>query len=143
MNQLNYWTRTEDEGKAVLNKKLVGIVGDKVVYTEVEAKATIQSFDPANVKKPQFDNWNNFVAEWRNKNNLSMQSIEQMSFAWVWMVSENAFVSSAIQGIAISMAFALVVLIGATMNILLAFYAIFAVAYIVVTVVSIMVLKEW
>ena len=41
MNQLNYWTRTEDEGKAVLNKKLVGIVGDKVVYTEVEAKATI------------------------------------------------------------------------------------------------------
>ena len=66
-----------------------------------------------------------------------------MSFAWVWMVSENAFVSSAIQGIAISMAFALVVLIGATMNILLAFYAIFAVAYIVVTVVSIMVLKEW
>lgn len=59
------------------------------------------------------------------------------------MISENAFVSSAIQGIAISMSFAFLVLLGATMNIFLSLYSIFCVAYIVVTVLCIMVLKEW
>ena len=57
MNQLNFWTRTDDEGKKALNSKQIGIVSDKVVYTEVEAKAIIQSFDPANVKKPEFEKW--------------------------------------------------------------------------------------
>ena len=41
------------------------------------------------------------------------------------------------------MSFAFLILLGATMNIFLSLYSIFCVAYIVVTVLCIMVLKEW
>ena len=59
------------------------------------------------------------------------------------MVSEVAFVESALQGIAISMSFAFIILIATTKNVILAFFAVYCVGLIVVSVVCIIVLKGW
>ena len=64
-------------------------------------------------------------------------------FAWVWMPSEKAFVSSAIQGIVIAMVFALIVLLLATKNLVQASVSLLCVAIIIVWVVGIMVMKGW
>lgn len=64
-------------------------------------------------------------------------------FAWVWMPSEKAFVSSAIQGIVIAMVFAFIVLLLATKNLVQASVSLLCVAIIIVWVVGIMVMKGW
>jgi protein dispatched 1 len=64
-------------------------------------------------------------------------------FAWVWMPSEKAFVSSAIQGIVIAMVFAFIVLLIATGNFVQAGMSLVCVAIIIVWVVGIMVMKGW
>ena len=64
-------------------------------------------------------------------------------FAWVWMPSEKAFVSSAIQGIVIAMVFAFIVLLLATKNLVQASVSLLCVSIIIVWVVGIMVMKGW
>ena len=67
-----------------------------------------------------------------------MNKFEQTSSGWLFMVSERAFVSSAIQGIGISLAFAFIMLLVATRNIIIALESILCVAYTVVSVLAIM-----
>jgi protein dispatched 1 len=59
------------------------------------------------------------------------------------MPSERAFVSSAIQGIIIAMAFAYIVLLIATRNIIQASLSLLCVIFIVVSVVAIMHMQGW
>ena len=61
----------------------------------------------------------------------------------MWMPSEKAFVSSAIQGIVIAMVFAFIVLLLATKNLVQASVSLLCVAIIIVWVVGIMVMKGW
>ena len=62
---------------------------------------------------------------------------------WPWMQSEQAFFHGVVQGVSISGVLAFVILLIATKNVLIALYAIKSVAFIVVCVVAIMVLKGW
>ena len=59
------------------------------------------------------------------------------------MPSERAFVTSAIQGIAIAMTFALFVMIIATHNLILSLMSIVCVAFVICSVVAIMQMKGW
>lgn len=59
------------------------------------------------------------------------------------MVTEEAFVESALQGILISLVFAFAILIITTRNILISLYATYCVALTVLSVVAIIVLKGW
>ena len=62
---------------------------------------------------------------------------------WTWMPSEVAFYESAISGIFMSMFFAFIILCVATRNLTQSIISIFCVITIVVSVVSIMVMKGW
>jgi len=59
-------------------------------------------------------------------------------FGFIWMASEKAFVTSALQGITIAMIFAFFILLIATRNIILAFLAIICVSIVIVSVIAIM-----
>lgn len=69
--------------------------------------------------------------------------MKQHSLAWVWPPSERGFFQTAVQGIIISSAFAFVVLLFATRNLLLASVAILCVLFVAASVMAIIVLKEW
>jgi hypothetical protein len=56
------------------------------------------------------------------------------------MVSEKAFLQSAIQGVCIALIFSFIILTGVTCNMLVAFLAIISVAIVVFSVVAVMVL---
>ena len=59
------------------------------------------------------------------------------------MVTEIEFINSAIQGIGISMAFSFVIVLLATNNVLMAIYAVASVVFTVLSVIAIMELKGW
>ena len=60
-----------------------------------------------------------------------------------WMVTEQAFVQSAQQGVLIAIIFAFIMLTIVTCNMLLAFWAIFSVGIILVSVIAVMVYQGW
>jgi predicted RND superfamily exporter protein len=67
----------------------------------------------------------------------------QTSKPWTYMMQERAFVTSALQGIGISISFAFVVLIIATRNIIQSILSIFCVSVVIVSTVAIMNIKGW
>lgn len=93
---------------------------------------------------PYFDKWEEFVATQKAKAPEGMKTLMQTSgFAWAWMPSERAFVTSAIQGIIISMCFAFGVLLLATRNIIQSVLSLLCVTIIIISVVAIMAMKGW
>lgn len=69
--------------------------------------------------------------------------MKQASSDWAWMKSEKEFVRNAVQGMVIALAFALVVLVLSTHNIIISFYSVLSITGIVVSVVSVMYLSGW
>ena len=59
------------------------------------------------------------------------------------MATEKAFVTSAIQGIFISMGFAFLVLLISTRNLLIAIFSITSVTFVIVNTVAVMVYSGW
>lgn len=57
---------------------------------------------------------------------------------WAFMITERAMVSNAIQGVLIAMAFAFVVLLFSTHNILISLYSILSISGIVASVMAVM-----
>jgi len=113
------WVSTDIQGRTFRQIKSVGLVKDKLIYSEFSAKIDLEFREPSTVKKPYFDKLETFVQELRNKAPASFKSIHQTAgFTWVWMPSEVAFVTSAVQGIMIAMVFAFCVLLIATRNII-------------------------
>lgn len=145
MSLLMTWLSTEAAGLKAKQDKKIGIVGAKIIYSEVRARAKVLRNDQYKIKKPEYEKWVKFVEEWRNKAPISMRSLQQASEldGWIYMVSEAALITSAWQGIAISGVFVFLVLLGATRNIVLAIYTAFCVGYIMVTVGAIIVLNQW
>ena len=90
------------------------IEGGRIKYTYIKATANVGSRDPEALKRPVFNEWEAFTAEQRVLAPLGMKNFEQTSSSWTFMVSELAFVSSAIQGCLISLIFAFIVLLIAT-----------------------------
>jgi protein dispatched 1 len=131
-------------GKTYRSTKALGFVKDKLVYMEFEGKSNVSLREPLDTKLPFYQGWEDFIELWKAKAPAGLGSILQSGgFAWVWMPSEKAFVSSAIQGIVIAMLFAFIVLLMATRNIVQATMSLVCVAIIIVWVVGIMVMKGW
>lgn len=133
------WTSSDLKGKTVKSKKQAGFINNRLVYLEIEAVSDINFRDPFEKKSPIFDQWEALLETARAKAPPGFTTLKQTSgFAWVWMPSERAFVSSAIQGIIIAMLFSYGVLLLATRNIIQASLSLLCVSIIIVSVVAIM-----
>ena len=93
---MNLWQSTTQEGKKSKITKQVSIISDRVLYTQVSATIDIEMRDPASVKQPIYEEWKTFESEQLKLAPLSMKNMQQFSTAWIWMASEQAFVTSAI-----------------------------------------------
>jgi protein dispatched 1 len=111
---------------------------------EISAKSGVSVRQPSEIKDPIYNSWQNWVSSTREKGPAELSSIRQTGgMSWAWMPTEKAFVSSAIQGIMISMLFSFAVLLIATRNLIQAFVSFLCVTIIIIWVVAIMVLKGW
>ena len=115
----------------------------KIKYMYIQVKGKVKWRDVYSTKKPEYDRWIQFVDEFNSKapKGLNKMIIEASTF--VYMMQERAFVTSALQGIGISISFAFVVLIIATRNIIQSILSIFCVSMVIVSTVAIMNLNGW
>ena len=90
----------------------------EVLYTKVSVNADYNEREPRALKMPIFDVFD-ALAEKANKDApAGMKNLRQSSKGWTYMPSEQMLVQNAIQGIAISVSFAFVILCFATGNII-------------------------
>ena len=96
------------------------------------------------LKLPIFHSWDLVVKQFKSTAPRSMQSISQNANEhWAFMDSENAFTQSAKQGLPIALAFAFVVLLIASRNIIIAFSAISSIAITILSVLYVIVTRDW
>lgn len=69
MTQINAWVTECDggsddcqsKGKGHKQAQNIGIVDDKIVYTQIDAKTVVRFDEPAAEKKPIYDKWNDWL----------------------------------------------------------------------------------
>lgn len=84
----------------------------------IEVRGKVKYEEVYGTKKPEYDRWEKFVNDYNAKAPKGLNKMIQTSSTWVYMMQERAFVTSALQGIGISLSFAFAVLILATRNII-------------------------
>lgn len=111
----------------------------------IVSKTNLQFGQPYDVNKPVLDAWEVYARELaqRGAPHGAGKVIQTAGLSWAWMQTERALVTSAIQGIAIAVSVALVVLIVSTNSIPVGLFATATIGGIVLTVLATMVLLGW
>jgi len=110
-----------------------------LIYFKFEFSTAVDESAPSGtVKEPEFTKWENFMKAQKAGAPAGVRNFAQTTHIWPWMPTEKAFVSNARNGIVISIAFAFVVLLIATRNLLQSVLSIFAVVEVVISVVAVM-----
>lgn len=112
----------------------------------IRAQSVGDSNDSRAEKLPIRDAWDSFVQEIAEDPNTpeGLRILYQdAGVFWAWMQTEQAFYDGVILGVSISGCLAFLILLIATRNVLISFYAIKSVVFIVMCVVAVMVLKDW
>jgi hypothetical protein len=106
----------------------------EVIFTKISINADYNSRDPRSKKLPVFTVLENVAEEANKLAPTGMKNIRQTSRGWTYMPSEQMLVQNAIQGICISVAFAFIILLIATGNIIQASASIFCVALVILSI---------
>ena len=88
-----------DKGKRIGGKKYsrnIGTANSKVIFTSITVTPKVKERDPYSIKKPVYDEWQNFVNEQRKLAPKGMKNFHQTSEAWIYMPTELEFRNSAI-----------------------------------------------
>ena len=114
------------------------------MYTEINAQVNVTRRDPGEVKEPIYDEVQEWLDDWKKSAPAELETVLQdTGLIWALIPTEKAFVRSALQGIALAIFFAFTVLLISTGNVVQAVISILCVGVIIISVVCIMVLKEW
>jgi len=138
------WATTTEEGLAAQSQYKIGFINKRLKYSKIIASTVGSQLDPMHLKLPIFHSWDLVVRQFKSTAPRSMQSISQNANEhWAFMDSENAFTKSAKQGLPIALAFAFVVLLIASRNIIVALAAISSIAITILSVIYVIVTRDW
>ena len=115
----------------------------KIKFMLIRVRGRISKETTYSTKKPEYDNWEEWVESYNSQAPTGLNNMMQTSNQWPNMMQERAFVTSAVQGIIISISFAFIVLMIATNNIIQSVLAIFCVSLVIVSTVSVMFLSGY
>jgi len=120
-------------------KETIGIIDGKLKFVTVPFTATLLKMQPLTTKDGVRVHMNKFMNSMQAENGLAGQKTEKTLQSlmitadrfWVWAATEKGLIDGMFLGLSICFPVAYVVLLGATKNILVATYAIFAIGCIV------------
>jgi len=118
----------------------------KIVYVKGWVLTNLERFTdstPYSIYRPVYDQWQDWVEEMSSKAPPTAKSILQTNWAWPSMLSERAFVTSAITGVGISMTLAFCVLLVATRNLIQSFLSILCVSGVILSIMALIQLNGW
>jgi len=136
------WTSTP-EGKKYSSFGQVGVDhNEEFKFCFIEFKIPYGKFMSG--KGDVFDYWQDTVNEFNEIAPEGVNKAYQTStFAWAWIATEDSFVVSALQGVAIAIPLAFLCLILSTQNWIISLYATSAIVAIIGCEVALMVLQGW
>lgn len=125
------------EGYKAIASREIGWIRGKMIFFKFTFLSGMNRGDPTQtVKKPAFDKFDGFVKNQKKTAPDGLKTFAQTTGVWPWMPTEEAFVNNARNGIIISIAFAFLILLIATRNVLQSLIAIMSVIMIVISVVA-------
>jgi protein dispatched 1 len=141
-----YTTTAGSPGISQRNKAYIGFgSGGRLRLVTIVAETKLRLFEPYATNLPVLEAWQAYLGK-LNERGASFgagHAVQTAGFSWAWMFTERALVTNAIQGIAVSISVALVVLIISTNSIPVGLFATITIAGIVLSVLALMVILGW
>lgn len=140
------WVFSDKNAMRHLTNLELGVANDPLRINFLKFQAISQG-EPTfsyNEKYPIYEDWEQLVKDFNANAPTSLSPIFQSAGdTWCWMMTEKAFFTSAITGLALSMAFAFAVLILSTLNIIVAIIAVITIACVLCTVIGMIQIIGW
>lgn len=147
--QANFYTELDaylltTQGQNEYNDNLIGYIGGRLYFIKIQALSVEAPFQGRDKLWPVYNDWDD-LKDTYNQGSLAgvNYAFQTAGLHWCMLVTEQEFVIGAYQGIAISLAFAFVVLLLSTMNILTALYSVISIGGIIVSVIALMEMLGW
>lgn len=141
-----FTTASGSPGVSIRNRALLGIdSNNQLKLASVIARTSLAFGEPYAANKPVLDAWNAYTktVDDEGKSHGMGKSLQNAGMSWAWMQTERALVTNALQGIAIAVSVALVVLVISTDSIPVGVFATVTIAGIVLSVLATMVALGW
>ena len=147
--QANFYTELETylataDGENQYNDNQIGYVDGRLYFAKFEALSVAEPGLGYDVLHPVYEEWEALKDRYNSNSPAGVSNAFQTAtIHWAFLITEKEFVDGAIQGTLTSMAFAFVVLLGSTLNIIVALYSILAIGGIVVSAIAVMQMAGW
>ena len=93
MRLLNKWIENHIDGQKAKKKLQVGIVDNKVEYTEINAQVNVTRRDAGKVKEPIYNEIQEFLDDWKDSAPSELKTVLQdTGNIWSSIPTEKAFV---------------------------------------------------
>jgi len=137
-------TQPKDGGTTASSwKELIGVVNGQLRFFRLDARLSLDLEDSIIKKGQVLRRTNSFVSNYARDLDTELPDVWQTSDAWIWYKAQAELVEGLLSGMAIAFPIALVVLTGATGNIVLALFAIYTIGNIVSCVLGLAYLLGW
>uniref|UniRef100_A0A7S4DUM7 SSD domain-containing protein n=1 Tax=Lotharella globosa TaxID=91324 RepID=A0A7S4DUM7_9EUKA len=139
LNQLMvYRNATTSDGYSVAQKqKLIGFVAGELKYARITLTTTILQQESTAYKAEGRKVLDDMVNQINGNSPSGMNNAFGASFAWVWIESEAGVLRGFFTGLMLCFPVAFIVLVLATSNIIVSFYAIISIGFIVASVLGV------
>ena len=116
---------TTTNGKNQYSDSQIGYIDGKLIFMRIMALAVAKPFQGYDDLHPVYKEWEALKDEYNKNSGTGVNNAFQTAeFHWAFLITQKQFTDGAIQGTMISIAFAFIVLIISTLNIVTAIYAI-------------------
>ncbi|CDW73800.1 resistance-nodulation-cell division superfamily [Stylonychia lemnae] len=116
----------------------------KINYVKVRITSMGGTNDNYDKKYPIYQDWQGVADQFNLNSPIQVKGVFQSAYDnWAWIITEKAFFQNAFQGLLISLAFAFVVIIVATQNIIVTLLAVITISCVLSSVIGMIQLIGW
>jgi hypothetical protein len=149
VTQANFYTELEayiatTAGQNQYSNNEIGYINGRLYFIKFDALAVPEPFQGYKILDPVYEDWEDLKDRYNKGSPIGINNaIQTATVHWAFLVTEKEYVSNAIQGTLISILFAFLVLLFATLNIITTIYSVFCIGGIVLSAIAIMEMIGW
>lgn len=138
------WLKKTQDGKTKRDLERLGIVDGKITFMQISAKSGVNPKDSLQKKEIEYEKWQDFTKQWQSKLPKTAKSLVQASDdVFAFLPTQQSVAQESYWGVIIAGAFAFIVILFTSQNIVLAIICILCLFSIIISLIAIMVLSDW
>ena len=131
-------------GQDLAENYMIGFIDTELKLIQIRVLAAEKPYLPRKQTYPVYEGYEALKDSINSESPSSMENgFETGRMRWSWMETERSFISNAVQGMLIALAFAFVILTLSTLNIIIALFSAFSIGAIMISVMAFMELQGW